>query len=439
QLQDPYASNGFNGTMQSEDCLYLNLWSPAKTVDEKLPVFVWVHGGGMMAGTAMSEGCDGDFIASHGVVVVSINYRLGFYGFFCHPELAAESEDGRCGNNALFDMRQAVLWLRENVAAFGGDPDNITIGGQSGGAVGSNLLLISPMMKGLVKRIVIESGTCFHGMMQPKTMEQQSAEGEAFLKAIGCDSIADLRKMDAVDLLRLTAAHRMTPNHCIDGLFLPDRPQDMENRGEFNDVDVLVGATAQEFAAGLKPDALSPERFEAYIRKQFGDKAEDVLAAYPHGDSREAGHSYHSIFGDLHFIGVIRTAEELVRYGKKAYAYYLTKPGLGEDGELIGAVHSSELPYVFGWKKDLGGGTPWGEEEYAFSETLGSFWANFVKTGDPGAPWKAFEKRFDAIELGKRIGMLDEKTAARLQLIYDIIAPNTYSTAGDYIDRTMNI
>lgn len=463
---DAYAGEDFNGRQGAEDCLYLNIWSPAKSPDEKLPVLVWVHGGGMMFGTAMSPFTDGDYIASHGAVVVTINYRLGFFGFFCHPELSAESEDGTCGNYSLYDIRQATLWVKENIAAFGGDPDNIAIGGQSGGAAAANCMLISPLMKGINQKIIIESGTCFHGMMQPPIREEAEKAGAEFMAAAGISSVEEMRKLDAVDLMRLAMQHHYMPNYIVDGAFIPRKPQEMENDGDFNDVSVIVGATAQEFAAHLTEETVSPEHFEEYVRKTYGEKADAILAAYPHATGAEAGHSYYSLIGDLHFVGVTRTAEQCAKYGRPVYAYYYTRPVLGEDGELVGALHSGELPYLFGWidhgGKGLWAPMPWSPAEHDFAHQINRLWNEFMRSGSKGHQassaaaagtedggsadtldgiWTPFTEAGDILELGKDVKMLDKNSdfAARLALCYSILAPRTYGIAGDYIDYSLPV
>ena len=155
-----------------EDCLYLNVWTPAKTGQDRLPVFVWVHGGGLVAGSGVECVCDGEGLAKRkDMVVVTINYRLGFFGFFAHPELAKEG-NGTSGNYALYDIRKACQWIKENIAAFGGDPDRITVAGQSGGAVAVGALHASPLMKGLIQRVSIESGPIFWGFMKPAARQE---------------------------------------------------------------------------------------------------------------------------------------------------------------------------------------------------------------------------------------------------------------------------
>ncbi|MBP5660385.1 MAG: carboxylesterase family protein, partial [Lachnospiraceae bacterium] len=183
-----------------EDCLYLNVWTPAENPDAKLPVFLWIHGGGMVAGSGCEVVCDGiGFAKRKDIVVVTINYRLGFYGFFAHPDLTAEA-GGTSGNYALYDMRKACQWVKENIAAFGGDPDRITVAGQSGGAAGTGALHASPLMKGLINRVSIESGPIYWGFMQPGPRENMEKLGVEYMDYIGCKSIEELRTRETWEL-----------------------------------------------------------------------------------------------------------------------------------------------------------------------------------------------------------------------------------------------
>ncbi|MDO4460523.1 MAG: carboxylesterase family protein, partial [Clostridia bacterium] len=390
----------------------------------------------MTNSTAMADYRMAHFLAAHGVIVACVNYRLGFFGFFAHKDL--EDENGSCGNYALYDIKQAAEWMKENAEAFGGDPDNITIGGQSGGAFASNLMLVSPLMKGIAKRIIIQSGTCFHGMMQPKTKEQAEAEADAFCKKHNV-TVEDLKKMDPTDIIRMTAEERFVPNAIVDGTFIAEMPQDTLIKGNMNKVDILVTATAREFAAHLTEDTVSPEGFEEYVKEKFGDNAEKILSAYPHSTGAEAGKAYFSLLGDLHFVGVIRTAEECAKHGLNTYAGYFTRPVSGEDGELVGAIHSSELPYLFG-RINHGGKTqlgfvPWLKADFEHAEAINTMWTNFMSGGNPGGGWKKFENRFDILDIGRTRHMLSGEDAARLQLCYNIITGDTYGNVGQYIDR----
>ena len=229
-----------------EDCLYLNVWTPARTAEDKLPVFIWVHGGGMVAGSGCEVVCDGTGFASRrDVIVVTINYRLGFFGFFAHPDLTAEA-GGSSGNYALFDIRKACEWVKNNIAVFGGDPERITVAGQSGGAAACGALQASPLMKGLIQRLSIESGPIYYGFMQPQDRSVYEAKGVEFMKHICCGSIEELRSRDAWDLF--DEYSKWSPgmtggfSFCIDGQFLPKPYAEIMEAGQFNDFDVMIGS-----------------------------------------------------------------------------------------------------------------------------------------------------------------------------------------------------
>ena len=239
-----------------EDCLYLNVWTPAKTEEDKLPVFIWVHGGGMVAGSGCEVVCDGiGFAKRKDIVVVTINYRLGFFGFFAHPELTAEG-GGTSGNYALYDIRQACKWVKENIAKFGGDPDRITVAGQSGGAAVTGALHASPLMKGIIERVSIESGPIYWGFMQPGPRKNLEDLGVEFMEYVGCKDIAELRKKDAWELFdkyeewgKAKQFRGFGFTFCVDGEFLPKPYSEIMDGGEFNDFDVMIGSCAQEFPA----------------------------------------------------------------------------------------------------------------------------------------------------------------------------------------------
>ena len=208
-----------------EDCLYLNVWTPANMPEDRLPVFVWIHGGGMVAGSGCEIVCDGTGLASRkDIIVVTINYRLGFFGFFVHPDLM--KEDDSSGNYALYDMRKACQWVKENIAQFGGDPERITVAGQSGGAAGTGALHASPLMKGLIQRVSIESGPIYWGFMQPEDHSVLELRGMEFMKRIHCGSIGELRRRDAWELLDAYEAYIGEVgfhggfSFCVDGEFI---------------------------------------------------------------------------------------------------------------------------------------------------------------------------------------------------------------------------
>lgn len=409
----PYEDFELSAKMDSEDCLYLNIWTPAQSPEDKLPVLVWIHGGGMIAGTGMAPFFEGEKLAEKGIIVVTINYRLGLFGFLCHPELSAESPNGTSGNYALLDMRQAVIWLRENIAAFGGDPEKITVGGQSGGSVGASCLLMSPLMRGLCAGIVMESGCpLMGGMMEPKALKEMEQEGIRFAENLDCENIDALRALDGCDLIEATVKQGYTPNFCVDGYFLTDTPWNLFTRGEFNDMNVLVGATSEEFGSfgPLDKVTLQPVAFEKFVRVVFPkSQQQNIIENYPHADSRETLLAVLRLLGDLHFLSSARLAEACSKFGRNCYLYYKTRPDPGGRGKMLGSTHSSELPYLFGRnEKCIINPEGLDETEQEFGEQLMNYWANFIKTGNPNGInvrilWPKSKALFDYIDLGTEI------------------------------------
>jgi len=441
----PYEDFELSAKMDSEDCLYLNIYTPAVSQDEKLPILVWLHGGGMVAGTGMAPFFEGEVLASKGIIVVNINYRLGLFGFLCHPELSAEAPYGTSGNYALLDMRQALVWLRENAAQFGGDPERITVGGQSGGSVGASCQLMSPLTEGLCARIILDSGCpSIGGMMDPKTLSEAEREGEEFARSLGNLTIAQLRGMDGCDLLEASLKEHFTPNYCIDGYFLKDDPQVLLGEGIFNRMDVLAGFTTEEFGSFRIPDdvCIEPDKFELYVRTVFEDAgiAQKVIASYPHADSAGALKSLLRLQGDLMFLSAVRLGEAAAGKGTAAWIYSKSRPDPGEKGEKFGSTHSSELPYLFG-RPDPCIINPAGmdEAEREFGEQLMSYWVNFVKTGCPNGPgtrvkWPVCTVPFRCLDLGKVISPKTADDCPMIAAFDDMLKKRGQRTTKPYMD-----
>ncbi|MBO4825465.1 MAG: carboxylesterase family protein, partial [Lachnospiraceae bacterium] len=316
-----------------EDCLYLNVWTPAAEPDAKLPVFVWIHGGGMVAGSGCEVVCEGiGFAKRKDIVVVTINYRLGFYGFFAHPDLTAEAS-GTSGNYALYDMRKACQWVKENIAAFGGDPDRITVAGQSGGAAGTGALHASPLMKGIINRVSIESGPIYWGFMQPGPRENMEKLGVEYMEYIGCKSIAELRTRDTWELFDKYEEFQRSKGigpmgfgftFCVDGEFIPKPYSEIMDAGEFNDFDVLMGSCAQEFPA-VDASKYSVEEFHKYLEEAFPDNADNMKKWYPATNGIEAAKQVSTIASDIMLLGSAKIGELCAGRGRNAYIWLMSK------------------------------------------------------------------------------------------------------------------
>lgn len=446
--QEPYAEYELGAPMHSEDCLYLNLFTPAKTQDEKLPIFVWVHGGGMVAGSGMASFFEGEQLAKKGIIVAVINYRLGLFGFFCHPQLSAESPRHTSGNYALMDIRQAVLWLRENAASFGGDPDRITVGGQSGGSVGTTCLALSPLMEGLCQGYIMESGCPLYGFMQAGTLSEMEQKGAAFASELGVSDISELRAIDGCDLTRIAYAEKhFIPNYCVDGVVLPDSPWNLLHSGKINNAHLLIGSTSEEFGSLGRYDenSVTPQQFERYLeilveKGLCTPEQQKILQQhYPHSNNREATRAALRIQSDIHTFGPFVFGSLAAKAGLSCYVYYKTRPDSGSRGEILGSTHSSELPFLFGRpEKCIINPEGMDKDDLAFGESLRSYWVNFIKTGNPscGEPvpveWKAASDLFDYLDLGREIHLPTEEERSVFNTIWEMLEPMGECTLRDF-------
>jgi len=383
----------------SEDCLNLNIWAPADAEDA--PVFVWIHGGSLTRGANSLSLYNGAAYAERGIVYVSINYRLGVLGYLAHPELSAESPDGVSGNYGLLDQIAALEWIQRNIAAFGGDPDNVTIAGESAGALSVTYLMASPRAHGLFDKAIAQSA---YMLSTPELREARhgapsaEAAGAALAGALGADSIADLRAMEAGALLEATAPTGYIPWGTVDGVVLPDQLVDIFDRGEQAPVPVLAGFNEGEIRSLrflLPPAPGDAEAYEAAIRTGYGDLADAALALYPSGDMAESmlATTRDAMYG--------WTAERLVRkqeeIGQPGYLYFYEHSYPAADEMDLHAFHASELPYMF---DNLDRLSPyWPEppdtpEEEALADAMIGYWASFARNGEPAAAsapaWPAY-------------------------------------------------
>jgi para-nitrobenzyl esterase len=387
-----YSDMVFRDPGPSEDCLTLNVWTPAQAATEKLPVMVWVYGGGFQAGSTSEPRQDGQFLAQRGVVVVSMNYRLGVFGFFALPELAAESGRNSAGNYGLLDQTAALAWVHRNIAAFGGDPGNVTIFGESAGASSVSALMASPVGDGLFVRAIGESGSAFAKATSPmKTLAQRAESDANFARAsLGSASLKDLRAISAQRLLEAAlkkddAELRFSPS--VDGYFLPESVSAIFAAKKENKISLLAGWNHDEESRG-KGASANPtpgELLRADAEKQFPGKAAEFLRLYAAASAEEATRSLNDFLGDdprawAMWKWLERTAAE----GKKPVYRYRFDRSLpsATDPAGLGAYHSGEIEYVFG-VLDSKAGIPWTAEDRALSERMQRYWTNFARNGDP--------------------------------------------------------
>lgn len=375
---------------QSEDCLYLNVWTAAKRSDERRPVMLWVHGGGFSQGSGSMPAFDGEALARKGVVLVTFNYRLGVLGLLAHPELSREATYGASGNYGLLDHVAALRWVRDNIAAFGGDPNNVTLFGQSSGADNVNVLLASPLSEGLFHRAILQSGSSF-AFGRKVDLAGAERSGRAFVDSLVDGSISALRDLPADSVLARAAGFSFRPN--VDGWLLPDHVGRVFRLGDQHDVPLMAGSTADEGSTLFGPQ-LSAEVFRGLVERSYGDDAARFLALYPAGSDDEAKRSFNASFSDEIAWGAQALADLHTRTASgPAYLYLFNHPPPGRQSERYGAFHSSELVYVFGTLDSVD--RPWQSEDRALSDLLTSYWTRFAATGDPNDPglpsWPPYE------------------------------------------------
>ena len=374
----------------SEDCLTLNVWRPAKA--KKAPVLVWIHGGALTAGSSREPLYDGRPMAERGVVVVSINYRLGVLGWMAHPELSAESAVGVSGNYGLLDQVAALKWIKANIGAFGGDPDNVTIAGESAGGLSVMYLMASPAARGLFDRAIAQSAYMISTPELTKgAFGAPSAEavGQFVAKGVEAPDLAALRKLDAQELTEKAAKLGFAPFGTVDGKILPRQLVDTFDKGEQAPVPILAGFNQGEIRTLmiLAPKAPeSAEEYEKQIREKYGDLADAFLKLYPAADYRE------SILATTRDALYGWTAERLVRSqtaaGQAAYLYLFDHGYPAMDDAGLHAFHASELPYVFGTPERVGPlwpRVPDTVQERGMSDAMLGYWTSFAKSGAPVA------------------------------------------------------
>jgi para-nitrobenzyl esterase len=370
----------------SEDCLSLNVWTPAADKKDKLPVMVWIYGGGYLAGTTSEPRQDGTNLAKNGVVVVSMNYRLGIFGFFAHPGLTAESPNKASGNYGLMDQTAAIRWVHDNIAAFGGDPAKVTIFGESAGSFSVSSQMASPLAKGLFIRAIGESGGALGGRTLPfKPLAEAEKQGADFgANVLSATTVEQLRAISADQLVNTKPPQgvRFAPD--VDGYFLPESVEAIFAEKKQNDVPLLAGWNRDEGGVDSKA---TMETFKAAIAKQFPTASEDALKLYSSPDG-DIVRSSADLAGDQ-FIAYStwKWLEAAVTDGTQPvyrYRFDWVTPADPNHPGGIAAYHSSEIPYVFG-AMDLMKGYAWRPEDYKVSEFMQKYWSNFAKTGDPNA------------------------------------------------------
>jgi para-nitrobenzyl esterase len=377
----------------NEDCLYLNVWKTAKAKSKKQPVFVWIYGGGLSSGSANCAIYDGEEIAKKGVIFVSINYRVGVFGFMAHPELSKESGHQASGNYGFLDQIAALKWVQKNIAVFGGDPNNVTIAGQSAGAFSVTALIASPLAKGLFHKAIAQSGGLFSNMLS-QNLEKSEEQGVVFMKKANTNSLAELRKKSAEELQILSnnpEAGRFGTT--MDGYVLPVNLIEHFKKGLQNQTPVLTGWVTGD-GSFMGDSNMSVDDYKKEAQAKYGDKAEEFLSIFPAATAEEVK----TVKQKLTLLGFAgEPAHLLASFNTKAsYIYQFghvapDKPNFPN----YGAFHTSEVPYVLHnlhtWNR------PWQPLDKEIETVFSSYWVNFAKTGNPNGgnlpEWKSYNKQ----------------------------------------------
>ncbi|RYU92039.1 carboxylesterase family protein [Mucilaginibacter terrigena] len=411
-----YGDMGFRTPGMSEDCLYLNVWVPAKPSKTKLPVLVYFYGGGFVAGDGSERRYDGESMAKRGIITLTVNYRLGVFGFMSHPELTKESKHHASGNYGLLDQAAALRWVQQNIAAFGGDPGRVTIAGESAGSIAVSAQMVSPLSKNLIAGAIGESGAMIKPTLPAIPLPEGEQNGVKFGEKIGATTLADLRAIPADKLLddaSMPGTPPMSPT--VDGYFLLKKPAESFLAGEQAKVPLLAGWNSAEipYQALLGGDAPTSENYEKKIKALYGEKAGEILKLYPGGTQTEVIRSATELVSDR-FIAYSTwkwADAHALTSGRPVYRYLFSKPRppmtakmgdakAGLAGGIIkgdgaakpeskkvpapyaGAAHASEIEYAMG---NLATNTTytWTPADYKVSATMESYFANFIKTGNP--------------------------------------------------------
>jgi para-nitrobenzyl esterase len=405
-----FGDMNFRSNGMSEDCLYLNVWTPATSADDRLPVLVYFYGGGNMAGDGSEPRYDGEALARRGIVTVTVNYRLGVFGFFAHPALSKESPYGASGNQGYLDQHLALRWVRDNIGAFGGDPARVTIAGESAGSLSVSIQMASPLSKDLIAGAIGSSGAAMAPPVRPVPLAEKERQGAGFMATIGAGSLTALRAMPAETVLAATRGLGF-PAYLsnVDGYLLPEFVDTVFAAGRQARVPLLVGWNSEEwnYQGVLGEDEPTPANYAKAVRALYGEAAGEVLRLYPASTGDGVIEAATDLAGDR-FLGYV-TWKWADLHGRTSgcpvYRYFYSHPRppmVPELGDAVaglaggivrdpgakpappprGAVHSADIEYAMG-NLATNRVFAWTDDDDAVSEVMQQCYANFVKTGDP--------------------------------------------------------
>ena len=379
---------------RSEDCLYANVWTSAKGTNDRRPVMVWIYGGGFTGGSGGMAWYDGENLASKGPVIVTFNYRLGVFGFFAHPDLAKESGRNASGNYGMMDAIAMLQWVKKNIGAFGGDPNNVTVAGESAGAIMVGALVGSPQAKGLFHRAIAESGGWMGLTMARMTTSAQAQEnGAKAMAALGVKTIAEFRAKPIAELTGFGRSELV-----VDGYIIPEDLSLTFMNGKQNAVDVLTGSNKDEAnfgicgaTAGLAGrgggrGGMTLDAFKTNAERRFGDAAGDYAKLYGVTSDADTQPAAHIACADEITWNMRQWAAAQAKAGKKAFTYFFTRiPTLNGQPSPQGATHTAEISYAFNNPKGQATQT-WNDVDTKLGDTMSSYWLNFITKGDPNGP-----------------------------------------------------
>ncbi len=401
----------FRSQEQSEDCLYLNVWAPANSEAEKLPVLVYFYGGGFVAGDASEPRYDGATMAQKGMVVVTTNYRLNIFGFFAHPELSKEAPYSASGNYGLLDQTAALEWVQENIAAFGGDPNRVTIAGESAGSISVSAQMASPLSRHLISGAIGESGAAIHPTMAPVPLEEAEKIGQAFAKKINAGSLSALRAMDTEEIFEFYKnSQSFGFSSVIDNYFFPKSLPEIFQAGEQAQVPLLLGWNSAEIPGyAFTQGPYSEENYLKKLKEAYPENFAEALELYPADSEKQIELSATDLASDQFIAYSTWKWFDLHRKNSQQpvyrYLYSKIRPPLVDKNketglaggtvereentpprpEPVGAPHAAEIEYFMG-NLDRIEVFAWTEEDYKVSEIIQQYLANFIKTGNPNGP-----------------------------------------------------
>ena len=416
----------------SEDCLHLNVYAPAATNSaSRLPVMFWIHGGGYAAGAGSEPRYTNSALPLHGVVLVTIDYRMGVFGFLASSDLVKEG-GGSAGNYGLMDMVAGLRWVKQNIAQFGGDPNNVTIFGESAGSFAVSALMAVPEAQGLFAKAIGESGADFNGVIGTGTLAERANRDQAWVESLGVKSLAELRAMPMDKLLdeaKKKGIVGFTP--VVDGRFLPQSVAEIYAAGKQAHIPLLAGWNRDERAGSLSI-GMTAEKWKAFAVEHFGAHTEEFLKVFPADSDEEAVRSADNYTTDQFIaFGTWRWIEAQVKTGDApVYRYHFELPAPPSDMHPEGkyAWHSDDLEYVFG-TLDTRHGSVWRPEDHKLSEEMIEYWTNFAKSGDPngkGLPeWPRYDKAADVLHLDRETVASPDSTHARYEFLtrFGILSP----------------